>query len=97
VERWDPEQNPRHQRIKARLTITTQASNQSTAEVSTTAPATAPALILYSIVFGICLAAELASGTAVAQEYGLVGIPGLLTGLIIGSSIFYLLHEVQRP
>ncbi len=94
VEPWDPHANQNHKEIQLLIETETEETIEAIAiqveKVRRGSPLFTQGLLCF------CLGTELLGGVGIAHELGAQGPNALLLGVLLGTSIFFLLMELHR-
>ena len=94
LEVWDPATNPEHKEIQ--LLIETETEERTTIQAASLQQVQRGAPWGRLLLFLFCISTELVSGISVAVELGAQGPNAILSGLLLGATIFYLVLEVHQ-
>ena len=94
AEVWNPTTNPEHKEIQLHIETETEETTTTQTAVLQQVQRGAPWGRL--LLFAFCLTAELASGISIATELGAQGANAVLSGLLLGATIFYLFLEAHQ-
>ena len=94
VDVWDPTTNPEHKEIQ--LVIATETEETTAVQTGGLQQVQRGSPLGRQFLFCLCLGTELLSGISVAIELGAKGPNAILSGLLLGGTIFYLVMEVHK-